>query len=873
VGVDASTGRIASTQLLASVAGTGPRQQGHVSLVVAGTAGDVTWRGIGHATASIAGPGELRRMLHAIAAPLGTRLVHAEVPGDADAVADLSAAVDPVLAAAVPRTWSPRLRAAVEVALLDLAARSRNVSVTAILGGGGGAARASALDLTDCDEAAWPEMLRAPRRPPWVRVPLAAAEPSAVDRLGAALGSPVAGLWLRLPAELPPADASALIGAMASAVRTGGLPRRLLLEAPSTDAAHLEALQATCDRLSSAAGAPAALELRVVGEPPTDPDPGPDPFGGRAIGGVVLVPERLGGPLATLALARAVHAADPDRALLVRPDAAGGDLAARVAAYVAALLPRLDQLASPSHPALVAGDQAADGDVAAPDDHGAVGDGGRRAAAHGIEPPGFGIEPDPISALADFVGFVAHPPLPAPPAPTDVPLRRHAAGSTRGLGKWAVDNHHLARECLAQGLTVERFGRRRFVATAADGAIACAFEMMTGTLNAEVARALARNKSHTRDLLARAGVPVPAGRAFPTPERDAILRCAEEIGYPLVAKPISGSLGVGVSTDIRDRDQLDTAIARIAESRFGSSGVLIERYVTGRDYRLYVAGGVVVSVIERLAGHVVGDGRHTVTELILAKNELRVATNPYLGKRLLKLGPTERDLLRRQDLTLASVPASGQLVRLAAAANVSQGGDSVELLDSTHPAVLERIGRITSAVPGLYHAGIDVVMKDHRRHPDEQTFAVIEINSNAELALHRFPMYGPTRNLARRLVRLHLEAAGLPVRRPLREVTLRLRVQGGVQGVGYRQWFARQAGREGLDGWIANRPDGSVEACVAGSIGPSSLLVSKAAAGPRHARPLAVVAEVVEESVAPDFRIVDVPPNRDDGLPGRGTAA
>jgi acylphosphatase len=59
-----------------------------------------------------------------------------------------------------------------------------------------------------------------------------------------------------------------------------------------------------------------------------------------------------------------------------------------------------------------------------------------------------------------------------------------------------------------------------------------------------------------------------------------------------------------------------------------------------------------------------------------------------------------------------------------------------------------------------------------------------------------------------------------------------LRIEGRVQGVGYRDWLRREAGRLGLHGWVRNRPDGSVQALVAGEAEALDRLVAACRRGP-----------------------------------------
>lgn len=66
--------------------------------------------------------------------------------------------------------------------------------------------------------------------------------------------------------------------------------------------------------------------------------------------------------------------------------------------------------------------------------------------------------------------------------------------------------------------------------------------------------------------------------------------------------------------------------------------------------------------------------------------------------------------------------------------------------------------------------------------------------------------------------------------------TVRLRIEGLVQGVGFRAFVEREAGRLGLDGWVRNRRDGGVEAVIAGPTAAVEAMLVQCGTGPRFAR-------------------------------------
>jgi D-alanine-D-alanine ligase-like ATP-grasp enzyme/acylphosphatase len=423
-------------------------------------------------------------------------------------------------------------------------------------------------------------------------------------------------------------------------------------------------------------------------------------------------------------------------------------------------------------------------------------------------------EPDPWAAAAGHNEF-------------DVP-------GTETFGKNSLDSYLLEREAHRLGLRTVRFRSVDFHVEDEDGR-SIGFHCTTGPSTSRYVGKVCGDKQVARALLARAGVAVPPGAAFAPEEWPRAREFALSLGWPVVVKPSNGKGGVGVTAGIRDEEALKRAFTRLG--RDGHKQIIVEKHVEGADYRFLVVGDRVVSVVKRTAGGVVGDGRSSVAELVLAKNATRLR-NPHLRTRLLVLGDLALEQLRGTGMTPDSVPAEGEHVILTTAGNISRGGDSVEVLDETHPSLLDLAVRAVAAVPGLDHAGVDVLAPDHRRALDGQNAAICELNSLPATTSHHYPAVGPPRNVSRALVQFYAGTHGLRTNPQPETVSVAVRISGRVQGVGYRQWFAGQAGPLELSGWVRHgeRPD-LVEAEVTGPLDQVSALSLQAIFGPGAARP------------------------------------
>ncbi len=232
---------------------------------------------------------------------------------------------------------------------------------------------------------------------------------------------------------------------------------------------------------------------------------------------------------------------------------------------------------------------------------------------------------------------------------------------------------------------------------------------------------LATGKHLANELLANAGLPVPAQRVVADL---AGLRCAAtELGYPLVVKPTNTDHGTAVTTSIGDEPTLVAAFERArAHGR-----VIVERQVAGDQLRLSVIGGRLVSAARLLPAQVQGNGRDTVAELVRRTRAERLL-DEQLREFPFPIDDESLRLLAKVGLTLDSVPADGQTVLLRTNANLS-GGGRIEIIDTVHPDNVLLAER-AAATLGLDIAGIDLITTDIGRSWVETGAAICEVNPN-----------------------------------------------------------------------------------------------------------------------------------------------
>jgi cyanophycin synthetase len=279
-----------------------------------------------------------------------------------------------------------------------------------------------------------------------------------------------------------------------------------------------------------------------------------------------------------------------------------------------------------------------------------------------------------------------------------------------------------------------------------------------------VAESIAQDKDLTKTLLRAAGVPVPWGR--PVNSVDDAWAVAQEIGMPVVVKPQDGNQGKGVTVNINQRSQMEAAYRTAAE--YGQ--VMVERYLPGHDFRLLVVGDKVVAAARRDPPHVIGDGQHTVRELVD-----RVNADPRRGDghatSLTKIRFDDIALARLalQGLNAQSVPEKGQRVVLRNNANLSTGGTASDVTDDVHPEMAERAVAAAQMV-GLHICGVDVVCETMLKPLEDQGGGVVEVNAAPGLRMHLSPSFGKGRAVGEAIIN-NLFAPGQDGRIPIVAIT------------------------------------------------------------------------------------------------------
>jgi cyanophycin synthetase len=264
-----------------------------------------------------------------------------------------------------------------------------------------------------------------------------------------------------------------------------------------------------------------------------------------------------------------------------------------------------------------------------------------------------------------------------------------------------------------------------------------------------------------RDL----GLPVPEQRIVRR-AGDAV-RAAKRIGFPVVLKPLDGNHGRGVSINLKTDEEVELGFKKAAEH---GRTIIVESYIEGFDHRLLVVNGELVAAAKREPGHVVGDGKHSIAELVDIVNEdpRRGVGHEKVLTRLEFDHQAER-LLSKSGYDKDTVPKKDEVVYLRSTANLSTGGTALDVTDVIHPDNREMAIRSIRAI-GLDIGGVDFLTNDISLSYREAGGAICEVNAGPGFRMHVAPSEGTPRDVAGPVIDM-LFPPDTPKRVPIAAIT------------------------------------------------------------------------------------------------------
>lgn len=265
---------------------------------------------------------------------------------------------------------------------------------------------------------------------------------------------------------------------------------------------------------------------------------------------------------------------------------------------------------------------------------------------------------------------------------------------------------------------------------------------MTSKDNYVVPLAMA-NKTVTKKILADAGFPVPAGDEFTSLEQGLAYYPLIK-GKQIVVKPKSTNFGLGISI-FQEPASLDNYKKALEIAFAEDTAVLVEEFIPGTEYRFFILDGRCEAVLLRVAANVVGDGKHTIRELVAQKN-----ANPLRGRdhrsplEIIALGDIEQLMLTQQGYTPDDILPEGKKVNLRRNSNISTGGDSIDVTETMDSSYQELAAAMATSM-GAWACGVDLIIPDKTQPASKENphCTCIELNFNPSMYMHTYCAEGP----------------------------------------------------------------------------------------------------------------------------------
>ncbi|WP_339226571.1 acylphosphatase [Oceanobacillus sp. FSL K6-2867] len=351
---------------------------------------------------------------------------------------------------------------------------------------------------------------------------------------------------------------------------------------------------------------------------------------------------------------------------------------------------------------------------------------------------------------------------------------------------------------------------------------------------------IGRDKEKTKQALLKNGVTVPEGKQF-TEEasNEEIVDYATHLGFPVVLKPTDGSFGRGVISNITSSGEFEHSLEYV-RSNLGYQDVIVEQYIPGKEYRMYVVGNEVFGAMNRIPPNVTGDGVNSIRALIEIKNEER-SLNPRLVSCPIAVNEEVEDYIGRKGYTLDTIPEKDLNIALSDKTNISLGGDPIDALDELPEYVKEAAVEALHAVPGLEHGAVDLIV-----HQEKADVYVIELNPTAQLGGLLYPIQGKSRDIPKAIIDyyfpetkdidttevntffdfhdvldpLQSRDAFVTTVTPCPQERLFAKkyiVSGDVLDIGYHRGLRKEAFERYLHGYIMTLEEGDIEIVVGGT--------------------------------------------------------
>jgi glutamate--cysteine ligase len=328
---------------------------------------------------------------------------------------------------------------------------------------------------------------------------------------------------------------------------------------------------------------------------------------------------------------------------------------------------------------------------------------------------------------------------------------RNVSYQFHGLKDMELSTQLLLREAVKRGVSFEILDRKEnFVRLKKDENIQYVKQATKTSLDNYASILAMENKLVTKKILEENSIRVPQGLEYTSAEAAKTDFLIHQ-GKSIVVKPNQTNFGFGI-TILKENSNEDTFRRAVDIAFEHDTTILIEEFIAGKEFRIFVIGDEVVGILHRVPANVTGDGFSTIRELVELKNQ-----DPLRGKgyrtplEKIRLEEAEAIFLKQQGKDFDTIPAKGEVVFLRENSNISTGGDSIDFTDDITDSYKQIAVRAAKAL-NVKITGLDMIIPDVSAEASDDNYAIIELNFNPAIHIHCHPFKGKNRKLNEKLM-------------------------------------------------------------------------------------------------------------------------
>lgn len=321
----------------------------------------------------------------------------------------------------------------------------------------------------------------------------------------------------------------------------------------------------------------------------------------------------------------------------------------------------------------------------------------------------------------------------------------------RGYEDLELSTQILLKDAIKRGIKFEILDRKEnFISLTKNGKTEYIVQATKTSLDSYSTVLIMENKLVTKKILEKNKIKVPKGGYY-TNSQDALDDFYKYHKNKTVVKPNSTNFGLGITILPKEftlknyEDALEFAFSE-------DNSILIEEFIEGKEYRIFVLKDEVVGILHRVPANVVGDGKNPIKILVEEKNKDVLRGTGYkkpLQKIFLK--DAEKTFLANQNLDFDYIPKKDETIYLRENSNISTGGDSIDFTDD----ILDEYKQIaidSAKAADATICGVDMMIKDIKELPNDSNHGIIEINFNPAIHIHCYPYKGKNRKLGEKIL-------------------------------------------------------------------------------------------------------------------------